>query len=68
MYWIGETLFQTSIFPRLMSRERFHSLRSKIHSSDVIQHDPEDPLKKQIFHWQIVKGDSKTIIHLKRAW
>ena len=61
MYCISETLFQTSIFPRLMSRERFHSLRSKIHSSDVIQHDPEDPLKKQIFHWQIVREIQKQL-------
>ena len=46
MYWINVTLFETPIFHRLMSRERFHSLRSMIHFSDVIQYDQEDPLKK----------------------
>ena len=46
MYWINDTLFETPIFHQLMSRECFHLLRSMIHLSDVIQYDPEDPLKK----------------------
>ena len=46
MYWINNTLFETPIFHCLMSREHFHSLRSMIHFYDVIQYDPDDPLKK----------------------
>ena len=49
IYWINDTLFETPIFHRLMSRESFHSLRSMIHFSDVIQYDLEDPLKKLIY-------------------
>lgn len=49
MYWINDSLFETPIFHRLMSRERFHMIWSMIHFSEVVDCDPNDSLHKLRF-------------------
>ena len=46
MYWSNDSMYETPIFHRLMSRTRFHAIRSMIHFSDPLQFDLDDSLKK----------------------